>query len=42
MSSAAGPSVPLRTGSCALRPLPRSLSSNVLPLFSVIYAAAFP
>src|ERR1700735_5220158 len=41
MSSADGPRVPLRTGSSALRPVPRSLSSNVLPLFSVISAAAF-
>src|ERR1700722_2043207 len=40
MSSAAGPRVPLRTGSWALRPLPRSLSSKVLPLLSVICAAA--
>ena len=41
MSSAAGPMVPLRTGSCALLPPARSLSSKVLPLFSVISAAAF-
>src|ERR1700683_1402349 len=34
MSSAAGPIVPLRTGSCALRPRAGSVSSKVLWVFS--------
>src|SRR5579862_8217548 len=36
-----GPIVPFSTGSCALLPVARSVSSKVLPVFSVMYAAAF-
>src|SRR3984893_4941916 len=41
MSSAAGPMVPVRTGSWLLRPLASSLSSNAVSVLPVISAAAF-
>src|SRR6202158_5174946 len=41
MSSAAGPMVPVRTGSWLLRPVAPSLSSNVVSVLALISTAAF-
>src|SRR5438445_10158645 len=42
MSSAAGPMVPVRTGSWLLRPLAPSLSSNAVSVFPFMSTAAIP
>src|SRR5437588_3546131 len=42
MSSAAGPMVPVRTGSWLLRPLAPSLSSNAVSVFPFMSTAALP
>src|SRR5437016_8147590 len=42
MSSAAGPMVPVRTGSWLLRPLAPSLSSNPVSVFPFMSTAAIP
>src|SRR5438105_5588273 len=42
MSSAAGPMVPVRTGSWLLRPLAPSLSSNAVSVFPFMSTATIP